>query len=503
MKKKFTKVIALALCTMLFAAVPFSVSAHADSSYTYNYDYWGEFTDSPDAYAVGAVITAADLGLETNFSKPQSVAVFNDIVYVSDTGNNRIVLLERVGETKFKVIKEVTEITGTEINTFNGPTDVAVSEDGNIFVADKGNKRILKLDSNWNYLMQFDKPDDASLADNSENFDFAPSKIVVDTAERVYCVGDNVNKGLIKYENDGTFSGFVGATPVTYNFWDWFWKHFASQEQIEKMANFVPTQYDNLYMDNEGFIYVVTSKPTEEDIKSEAATVVRKLNLLGNDILVRNGSYAIYGDLYMGTGGKKTGPSRFCDITTLYNDIYICLDRNRGRLFGYDDQGHLVFAFGGTGNMDGYFNSAVSIDHIGTDLLVLDENDGAITLFVTTEYGRLIYDAVDQFDLGEYDKAENSWRKVMELNGNYDLAYIGIGRSLLRQKKYEEAMEYFKLKHDAENYSKAFKQYRKQWVEVHIVVIVVVILILFLVPMGIGRLKRVKHEIDTADIFQL
>ena len=108
MKKTFTIVIALALCTMLFAAVPFGVSAHADNSYTYNYDYWGEFTDSPDAYAVGAVITAADLGIETNFSKPQSVAVFDDIVYVCDTGNNRIVLLERVGETKFKVIKEVT-----------------------------------------------------------------------------------------------------------------------------------------------------------------------------------------------------------------------------------------------------------------------------------------------------------------------------------------------------------------------------------------------------------
>ena len=91
----------------------------------------------------------------------------------------------------------------------------------------------------------------------------------------------------------------------------------------------------------------------------------------------------------------------------------------------------------------------------------------------------------------------------MELNGNYDLAYIGIGRSLLRQKRYEEAMEYFKLKHDAENYSKAFKQYRKQWVEDHIVVIIVVLLLLFFIPMGIGRLKRVKHEIDTADIFQL
>ena len=153
--------------------------------------------------------------------------------------------------------------------------------------------------------------------------------------------------------------------------------------------------------------------------------------------------------------------------------------------------------------MDGYFNSAVSIDHLGKDLLVLDENDGAITFFVTTEYGNLIYDAIDKFDLGEYDASEASWRKVMELNGNYDLAYIGIGRSLLRQKKYKEAMEYFELKHDAENYSKAFKQYRKQWVEDHIVLIVVIILLLFLVPLGIGRLKFIKHEIDTADIFQL
>ena len=148
-------------------------------------------------------------------------------------------------------------------------------------------------------------------------------------------------------------------------------------------------------------------------------------------------------------------------------------------------------------------NQILYIDHIGKDLLVLDENDGAITYFVTTEYGNLIYDAIDKFDLGEYDASEANWRKVMEFNGNYDLAYIGIGRSLLRQKKYKEAMEYFELKHDAENYSKAFKQYRKQWVEEHIVLIVVIILLLFLVPLGIGRLKFIKHEIDTADIFQL
>ncbi len=492
MKKIITKCVALMMCTMFLLLIPCSVDAHADSSYSYNYDYWGEFTDSPDMYSVAAVVTSKDLGLDVDMLTPQSISVYGNLIYVCDTSNGRIVILERVGKAELKLV-EVRE-------GFNGPYDLAISEDGNIFIAEKTGERIVKLDSNWNYLMEFTMPDDPSI---DEKTAFNPSKIAVDTAERVYCVAENINKGLIKYESDGSFSGFIGATPVTYNFWDWLWKKFASQEQREKMVNFVPTQYDNLYMDREGFIYVCTSKPTEEDIKAETADVVRKLNLLGSDILVRNGSYPIYGDLYMGTGGKKTGPSQFKDMTTLDNDIYFCLDNNRGRLFGYDDQGHLVCVFGGVGNMDGYFNSAISIDHMGKDLFVLDERDGAITIFTTTEYGDLIYSAVDQFDLGEYDASEKSWRQVMELNGNYDLAYIGIGRSLLRQKKYKEAMEYFELKHDADNYSKAFKQYRKQWVEEHIVLIVIIVLALFLIPMGIGRLKFIKHEIDTADIFQL
>ena len=89
----------------------------------------------------------------------------------------------------------------------------------------------------------------------------------------------------------------------------------------------------------------------------------------------------------------------------------------------------------------------------------------------------------------------------MKQNGNYDLAYIGIGRALLRQKQYKEAMRYFELKYDDDNYSKAYKQYRKIWVEDHIVWIVVILLALFLIPMSIGKVKKIRHEIDTADIF--
>jgi tetratricopeptide (TPR) repeat protein len=134
--------------------------------------------------------------------------------------------------------------------------------------------------------------------------------------------------------------------------------------------------------------------------------------------------------------------------------------------------------------------------------MVLDSLDCAITLFIPTEFGELIYDAIEQFDDGNYEASGASWERVKALDGNYDLAYIGIGRALLRQERYEEAMEYFELKYDDENYSKAYKQYRKEWVQDNIVIIVIVILAIFLIPMGIGKIRSVKKEIDTADIFK-
>ena len=307
---------------------------------------------------------------------------------------------------------------------------------------------------------------------------------------------------MIKYENNGEFSGFVGATKVRFNWTDYIWKRFATQAQRDRMESFVPTEYDNLYMDYEGFIFVVEGDQEAEDLKANTDSAVRRLNLLGNDILVRNGDWVVYGDLYMGSGGGYEGPSSFKDVTALDNDVYICMDDNRGRLFGYDEQGRMLFACGGNGNMDGYFKKPAALEHIGTDLIVLDSMDCSLTLLTPTEFGNLVYQAMEQFDAGEYDASEASWRRAMELNGNYDLAYIGIGRALLSQERYEEALDYFEIKYDADNYSKAYKQYRKEWVEEHIGGIIAVILALFLIPMSIGKVKAIKHEIDVADIFR-
>ena len=73
-------------------------------------------------------------------------------------------------------------------------------------------------------------------------------------AGRVYVLAANVNKGFVKYESDTTFTGYIGANKVTVNMAEYIWKrYFQTKEQRAASANFVPTEYENLYIDKDGF----------------------------------------------------------------------------------------------------------------------------------------------------------------------------------------------------------------------------------------------------------
>ena len=140
---------------------------------------------------------------------------------------------------------------------------------------------MIRADKDLNYIMSFTRPSDQAI---DAEMGFRPDKLVADSAGRIYVEAAGINKGLLKFENDGTFSGFVGATRVSYNFLDYMWKRFASQAQRAQMVSFVPTEYDNLYLDREGFIYAVAGGLKEEDLKDETVDAVRRLNMMGSDI---------------------------------------------------------------------------------------------------------------------------------------------------------------------------------------------------------------------------
>lgn len=463
------------------------------STYTYNYDFWSDVRESPDAYRVSNVVYGSDLGLETAMKKPQSLFVRNKDIYVADTGNNRILQIRRTGND-YSLVRIINTIQGCDVTTFSSPEDVYVDKDENIYVADTQNGRVVMVDKDLNYIKAFTKPTDSTF---DQSLSFLPSKIVVDTSGRVFVLATNVNKGLVKYESDTTFTGFIGANKVKYNFAEYIWKaYFSTKEQRAQQASFVPTEYKNIYMDEDSFIYATNITFSNDELLYDTAQPIRRLNGIGNDILIKNDKFPPIGDLYWVDDTEARGPSKLVDITVLEDDIYVAIDRTRGRLFGYDSQGIMLWAFGTSGNNEGAFNSAISIEHMDHDLFVLDQNEGNITVFVPTEYGDLIYDASAAYLKGDYDGSADLWRQVLQLNANYNLAFIGIGRALLRQDEYTAAMEYFEMAHDRDNYGRAFRLYRKVWVEENIGWIVVLLAAVMIIPLVRRSVKKVRMEVE-------
>ena len=165
-------------------------------------------------------------------------------------------------------------------------------------------------------------------------------------------------------------------------------------------------------------------------------------------------------------------------------------------MFGYDPKGIMMRAFGSKDNSEGAFLAPIALEHMGYDLLALDENGASITVFTPTEYGNLIYQASNQYLTGEYDASALTWEEVLRRNANYSLAYVGIGRALMRQERYEEALEYFKMAFDRENYGRAYRYYRKQSVEKDIGLIVAAVAAVLIVPLAIGRVKKMRMEVE-------
>ena len=457
------------------------------TNYTYNYDFWLEQVASPDAYRATDYILGSALGID-NFRDPQGLFIRDNRIYICDSGNNRIILLEADKSNEYTVINVVSSVTiNGEESEFNYPMDLFESPDGHLYITDTNNYRVLKLDKDWNYISQITKPDDESIGDNTE---FLPVKLTVDFANRVFIQARNINKGLMEFDNRLNFAGFMGANKVDVSIIDYVWKLVSTQAQRARMDLFIPTEYSNLCLDRDGFIYVTNSLGNIDP--------VRRLNAMGQDILIRNGYEEPVGDLATGNAGGISGRSRFIDVAALDNDSYACFDRVRGRIFLYDFQGNLLYAFGSIGNKEGYFQIPVAIDRMGTALYTLDSRFAAVTRFDVTTYGQKINDALDEYRAGRYESSALIWEEVLKMNGNYDLAYIGIGRAALRQGQYQKAMEYYKLKHFREGYGKAFQLYRKQWMEDNLWKILLIVAIIVLVPAAIKYSIKLVKEIRDA-----
>jgi len=465
---------------ILFTAsrVPSASAAPYDS---YNYSYWGESVPSPAAYLPSRVIDGNRLGVGT-FREPEDLFVAEDgQVYILDSGNNRIVQLNGQWEAE-RVISSF--LNGSEQDTFNKPQGIYVTKEGNIYVADTENQRIVELNADGTLARIIGAPESDVFR---EQFRFFPRKIALDKAGRIYAAGRGVFEGIIEFDSDGVFSRFTGTNRVRVNPIDYLWKRIATDAQRDRMVRFIPVEFNNLDIDEEGFIYTTTAELNN-------AQPVQRLNPKGTDVLRRNGYFPQVGDVEVAPTGRMSGPSVFIDVNVNGYGMYSVLDSKRSRVFTYNEDGDLLYTFGQPGNQAGTFRLPVAVDNVGDMMLVLDKGANAVTVFEPTLFGANVNAAVRHYFDGNEDASAEAWAEVLRLNANYEIAYIGIGKALYRQGRNAEAMEYFLHGNEREYYSKAFTKYRKELLREHFGLvmtgIVLLIAALFSLPALIRSFRR-------------
>ena len=292
--------------------------------------------------------------------------------------------------------------------------------------------------------------------------------------------------------DDGDFFGFIGAQKVTIGALEILWRQIQTDEQRAYSEEYVSTEFNNITIDNQNFIYVTTSSIDESDqqnainskSKSSDFAPVKKLNASGSDVMKRNGFYPPSGEVRITnlSTATITGASKIIDVACGPEGTWSIIDEKRSKVFTYNDNGDLLFTFGDKGNQTGNIDSVEAIAYQGSKILVLDKTNDNIVVYRRTEYGDLLLSAIEHNNDRLYDMTIDDWTEILKRNNNFDAAYIQIGKALYRQGKYEESMNYFKSAYETENYSLSYKEVRKQWANkyfwmIPIVIVVVCILL--------------------------
>ncbi len=480
MKNKFIRITAIAFILMMLLGATPVFAANSYKTYTYSKDAFP--MDSPDAYTPVRIVDYKAMGISKAIKDPADIETDEDgNVYIADAGNNRILVLDRYYKYK-RSLSSFTNGNGIP-DSLTNPNGVFVNSKY-IYVADTDNKRIVIFNretGKFDHLIE-EPQADVFPADSV----YRPIAVAADEAGTMYVVSSSTYMGVIALKPDGNFQSFIGAQKVTISAWDRIWRFFQTDEQRAQSDQYISTEFNNITIDSRGFIYVTTSSI---DPNSQQAAVtsrgsdyspVKKLNVQGDDIMKRTGFFG-FGEVnvqkFSTDAAVPVGASKIVDVALGPENTWSIIDEKRSKIYTYDEYGNLLFIFGDKGIQLGNITTAKAIAYQGDDMLVLDSAKAAFTVYSRTEYGDILIGALKNQNDRKYDKAKEDWENILQRNNNFDSAYVGIGKALYREGKWSESLTYFKAAYNTEDYSAAFKMERKEWVSKYIYVIPIVIIV--------------------------
>ena len=461
MKKKRFKLSVLAvtiLCAFISVMTCNLGTAKAETPYkTYTLDGYGSVEETQTAYLAEKTLNKFGNNF---FSAPSDLCVKGDRIYVADTGNKRIV----VGDLNGNEILEFGK------DTLETPKGVFVTENGDIYVADRDKNAIFQFDADGKLLNTFGKPNSPLYGDDVK---FLPIKVVVNDAGIMYVVCESNNNGIVEISpaDGGTFLGYFGTNLTRNSFVDIFYRAILTKEQRARMVANIPATPDNLAIDEKGLIYTVT--------RGDEATTVKRLNIAGTNLI--------------------KSVDRFPEVPAAvacgnHDNIYVA--DQQGYIYEYTNEGELLFVFGGLDDGTQRVGLSTLVSAIGCDendrIYLLDSDKSRIQVYEPTEFTILLHNALYLYSKGRYTESKEPLTKVLQMNSMFDYANKAMGRAYYQEENYKQALHYARLAYDWNGYSDAYWEVRNNWLQKNIIPLILIIVAFFVIRKIIIDLDRKK-----------
>ncbi len=485
----------------------------------------GEEVDAANkaiANAEAAVTTAKNaynsvIAGKAKITNPADIEVDSELnVYIADPDQNRIIVLDRNYKVKFLISsfknpQGISDSLSAPQGVYITPGKIVAGEEipGKIYVCDTGANRLVTFSHDGEFLDIIDAPESEMFEENQV---FKPIACAVDNYGRLYVVSTDHNQGIMVMTESGEFTGFVGAQKVSISAWDRIWRRFQTEEQRAQSEVKLSTPFNNITLTGDFIYATITLTDYENEVvgaitsksKSGDYAPVKMLNAAGDEIMRRNGFYPPSGEV----DTKKVkitdeiyGSSTVSDVAVGPEKTWSIIDKKRSKVFTYDFDGNLLFAFGDHGLQTGNIrkDSLVGVTYHGDKMLLLSKSDVnfTFTVYERTEYGEILIRALENQNNRRNDQAYADWTEILKRNSNFDAAYIGRGNALYRSGRYAEAMAEYQSAYDTENYSNAYKELRKEWLSKFILLIpVFVIVVCFACAKFLGYAKKVNKRVS-------
>ncbi len=448
----------IVLAALAFSLCMPAVPARADTPYkTYTEGGYVGITETQTAYTPLTSITKIG---ELSFKNASDMQITkDDEIYIADTEGKRIL----VSDTEGNLLRIYGE------GELKNPVGIFVTESKNLYVADKDAGRIVVFNEAGDLIKEYTKPDHPLYG---SDVNFKPQKLAVDSKGIMYIVCEGNTNGIVQISptGNGTFLGYFGTNKTMPKPLDVFRRMFLSDEQLAKLPRILPKTPYNLTIDSKGLVYTVTQGVDYS---------LRKFNVAGKNMIDVDYYDSLPSAVSVGN----------------YENIYVVTEE--GYIFEYNKDGSMLFVFGGkdSGRLRiGLFQKAVAV---GVDqrnrVYVLDQEKNEIQVFQTTEFTDLVHEALMLYQDGKYTESKEPLTKIIEMNSLFDYANLAMGQALLQEEQYSEALRYFRMSQSYSGYSNAFWEVRNIWLRNNLIPSMGILVAFILLWKLIGYLHRRKQ----------